>query len=210
MKGILGRKLGMTQIFTEAGAVIPVTVIEAGPVVVTQIKTMENDGYSAIQVGFEDTKEHRLNKPEKGHLNKAGVSAKKFLQEFRVENAALYKIGQEIKVDIFAEGSKIDVTGISKGKGTQGTIKRHNASRGPMTHGSKSHRLGGSLGAGTSPGRVFKGQPMFGRMGNEQITVQNLEVAKIDANRNLLLIKGAIPGPKGGLVTIKETVKNGK
>ncbi len=207
MKGILGKKIGMTQIFTEAGTVIPVTVIEAGPIYVVQVKTIEKDGYNAIQVGFADQKENRTTKPERGHFDKAGVSYKKELKEFRVENPEAYKVGQEIKADIFETGSMVDVTGVSKGKGTQGTIKRHNASRGPMTHGSKSHRLSGSLGAGTSPGRVFKGMTMSGRMGNEQVTVQNLEIARVDVNRNLLLIKGAVPGPKGRLITIKETVK---
>ncbi|MBB6216817.1 large subunit ribosomal protein L3 [Anaerosolibacter carboniphilus] len=207
MKGILGRKVGMTQIFTEEGVVIPVTVIEAGPMYVVQIKTVEKDGYNAIQVGFGDQKESRTTKPEKGHFDKAGVSYKKELKEFKVENPEAFKVGQEIKADIFETGNMVDVTGVSKGKGTQGAIKRHNQSRGPMSHGSKYHRGPGSKGAGTTPGRVFKGQTEAGRMGNEQVTVQNLEVARVDANRNLLLIKGAIPGPKGGMITIKETVK---
>ncbi len=207
MKGILGRKLGMTQIFTEEGRVIPVTVLQAGPMVVTQVKTVETDGYNAIQVGFEELKENRAIKPVKGHFNKAGIEYKKIVREFRVENPEEYKVGQEIKVDVFEEGNKIDATATSKGKGTQGTIKRHNHSRGPMTHGSKSHRLPGSKGAGSTPSRVFKGQQEPGRMGNEQVTVQNLEIAKVDVERNLLLIKGAIPGPKKGIVTIKETVK---
>lgn len=207
MKGILGRKIGMTQIFTEEGKVIPVTVVEAGPMVVTQIKTVETDGYNAIQVGYGDIKAKHVTKPLKGHFEKAGVEFKKTLKEFAVEDPSVYKIGQEIKVDIFAEGNKVDVTGISKGKGTQGAIKRHNQSRGPMTHGSKYHRGPGSKGAGTTPGRVFKGQTEAGRMGNEQVTVQNLEIAKVDTERNLLLIKGAIPGPKSGMLTIKQTVK---
>ena len=207
MKGILGRKLGMTQIFTPEGKVIPVTVVQAGPMLVTQIKTVETDGYNAIQVGFEDLKESRATKPVKGHFAKAGVELKKIVREFLVENPQDYKIGQEIKVDIFADGNKVDATAISKGKGTQGAIKRWNNSRGPMTHGSKSHRLSGSKGAGTSPGRVFKGQHEAGRMGNEQITIQNIEIARVDLDRNLLLIKGAIPGPKKGIVTIRETVK---
>ncbi|MEW9122234.1 MAG: 50S ribosomal protein L3 [Thermotaleaceae bacterium] len=210
MKGILGRKIGMTQIFTEAGMVIPVTVVEAGPMVVTQIKTVETDGYNAIQVGYGDIKTKNVNKPTKGHFEKAGVEYKKALREFVVEDPAAYQIGQEIKADIFAEGNKIDVTGISKGKGTQGAIKRHNQSRGPMSHGSKYHRGPGSKGAGTTPGRVFKGQTEAGRMGNEQVTVQNLEIVKVDTERNLLLIKGAIPGPKKGMLTIKETVKSEK
>ncbi|QZY54627.1 50S ribosomal protein L3 [Crassaminicella profunda] len=207
MKGILGRKIGMTQIFTEEGSVIPVTVVEAGPVYVTQVKTVESDGYNAIQLGYEDKKENKTNKPEKGHFEKAGVSTKKVVKEFRVESTVDYKIGQEIKVDIFADGSKVDVVGTSKGKGTQGPIKRHNQARGPMGHGSKYHRGPGSLGASSYPSRVFKGMKMAGRMGNETVTVQNLEVAKVDAEKNLLLIKGAIPGPKGGVVTIKESVK---
>lgn len=207
MKGILGKKIGMTQIFTEEGRVIPVTVVEAGPMVVTQIKTIETDGYNAIQVGFDDIKAKNVTKPLKGHFEKSNIEYRRTLKEFVVEDPTAYKVGQEIKADIFAAGNKVDVTGTSKGKGTQGTIKRHNASRGPMTHGSKSHRLSGSLGAGTTPGRVFKGQPMFGRMGNETVTVQNLEIAKVDVERNILLIKGAIPGPKSGLLTIKQTVK---
>ena len=207
MKGILGRKVGMTQIFTEEGIVIPVTVVEAGPIYVTQVKTVETDGYNAIQVGFEDKKENKAIKPEKGHFAKAGVTVKKLVREFRLENVSEYKIGQEIKVDIFAEGMKIDVSGTSKGKGTQGAIKRHNQSRGPMAHGSKFHRAAGSLGAGSSPSRVFKGMKMAGRMGNERVTIQNLEVAKVDVEKNLLLIKGAIPGPRKGIVTIKETIK---
>lgn len=197
----------MTQIFTEEGRVIPVTVIEAGPIYVTQIKTADADGYNAIQVGYADKKEKKMNKPVKGHFDKAGVDYKKFLKEFLVENAADYKVGQEIKADVFSEGSKVDVIGVSKGKGTQGPIKRHNQARGPMAHGSKYHRGPGSLGASSHPSRVFKGQHGAGRMGNEQVTVQNLEVVKVDTDRNLLLIKGAIPGPKGGVVTIKEAVK---
>ncbi|WP_053955644.1 50S ribosomal protein L3 [Inediibacterium massiliense] len=207
MKGILGKKVGMTQIFTEEGSVIPVTVVAAGPVYVTQVKTGETDGYNAIQIGYEDKKENKANKPEKGHFAKANVAPKKYVQEFRVENGADYTIGQEIKADIFAEGSKIDITGISKGKGTQGPIKRHNQARGPMAHGSKYHRGPGSLGASSYPSRVFKGMKGAGRMGNEQITIQNLEVVRVDVERNILLIKGAIPGPKGGVVTIKESVK---
>ncbi|WP_129598571.1 50S ribosomal protein L3 [Anaerophilus nitritogenes] len=207
MKEILGKKVGMTQIFTEEGSVIPVTVVEAGPVYVTQIKTGETDGYNAIQIGYVDKKENKANKPEKGHFAKASVAPKKYVQEFRVENIADYTIGQEIKADIFAEGTKIDITGVSKGKGTQGPIKRHNQSRGPMAHGSKYHRGPGSLGASSYPSRVFKGMKGAGRMGNEQVTIQNLEVVRVDVERNILLIKGAIPGPKGGVVTIKESVK---
>lgn len=207
MKAILGRKLGMTQIFTEEGVVVPVTVVAAGPMHVTQVKSVETDGYNAIQVGFEDKKEKNAIKPEKGHFEKAGVAVKKIVQEVRVEDVAGYEVGQEIKADIFEAGAKIDVVGTSKGKGTQGPIKRHNQSRGPMAHGSKYHRGPGSLGAGSSPSRVFKGMKMAGRMGNERVTVQNLEVAKVDAERNLILVKGAIPGPKNGIVTIKESVK---
>ncbi|MCT4594491.1 MAG: 50S ribosomal protein L3 [Anaeromicrobium sp.] len=207
MKQILGRKLGMTQIFTEEGIVIPVTVVEAGPVHVTQVKTVETDGYNAIQIGFEDKKEKQVIKPEKGHFEKAGVAAKKVVREVRIDDVTGYEIGQEIKADIFEAGAKIDVVGTSKGKGTQGPIKRHNQSRGPMSHGSKYHRGPGSLGASSYPSRVFKGMKMAGRMGNERVTVQNLEVAKVDVERNLILVKGAIPGPKGGVVTIKESVK---
>jgi large subunit ribosomal protein L3 len=207
MKQILGRKLGMTQIFTEEGIVIPVTVVEAGPVHVTQVKTVETDGYNAIQIGFEDKKEKQVIKPEKGHFEKAGVAAKKVVREVRIDDVTGYEIGQEIKADIFEAGAKIDVVGTSKGKGTQGPIKRHNQSRGPMSHGSKYHRGPGSLGASSYPSSVFKGMKMAGRMGNERVTVQNLEVAKVDVERNLILVKGAIPGPKGGVVTIKESVK---
>ncbi|MCG8541282.1 MAG: 50S ribosomal protein L3 [Clostridia bacterium] len=210
MKGLIGRKIGMTQIFTEEGNIVPVTVVEAGPNYVTQIKTIENDGYTAIQVGFDDKKSKRVNKPAKGHFEKSGVVPKKVLREFVVGDVSGYNLGQEIKVDIFEEGSKIDVSGTSKGKGTQGPIKRHNQSRGPETHGSKYHRGPGSLGASSYPSRVFKGQNMAGKMGNEKVTVQNLEVAKVDSERNLLLVKGAVPGPKGGIIIIKEAVKGVK
>ncbi|WP_432667314.1 50S ribosomal protein L3 [Wukongibacter baidiensis] len=210
MKGLIGRKIGMTQIFTEEGNVIPVTVVEAGPNYVTQIKTMENDGYVAIQVGFEDKKSKRVNKPAKGHYEKSGVAPKKIVQEFVVSDASAYSLGQEIKADIFSEGQKIDIQGTSKGKGTQGPIKRHNQSRGPETHGSKYHRGPGSIGAASFPGRVFKGQKMAGRMGNETVTVQNLEVVKVDSERNVLLVKGAVPGPRNGIITIKEAVKGVK
>ena len=208
MKSIVGRKIGMTQVFTENGAVVPVTVVEAGPMVVVQKKTVEKDGYNAIQVGFENIKEKKVNKPTKGHFEKANVSPKKLLQEFRVENVEEFEIGQEIKVDLFAEGDKVDVTGISKGKGTQGVIKRHGFSRGRETHGSHFHRAPGGMSAGTYPGRVFKGHRMAGRMGHERITTQNLEIVRVDLDKNLILVKGAIPGPKKGIVTIKETVKN--
>ncbi|MBZ2175234.1 50S ribosomal protein L3 [Schnuerera sp. xch1] len=208
MKNILGRKVGMTQIFDEDGIFIPVTVIEAGPLKVIQKKTEEKDGYNAIQVGFGEVKEDRVNKPMKGHFDKAEVEYKKYTKEFKIDNIDDFEIGQEIKVDIFEEGDKIDVVGTSKGKGTQGTIKRHNYGRGPETHGSKYHRGGGARSAAAYPGRVFKGRKGPGRMGNERVTVQNLEVVRVDADRNLLLIKGAIPGPKGGLITIRKSVLN--
>ncbi len=210
MKGILGRKIGMTQIFSEEGVAIPVTVVEAGPVVITQIKTVDKEGYNAIQVGFEELKPSRANKPLKGHFDKAGVGYKKILKEFSVEDPSEYQVGQEIKVDVFAEGDKVDVTGISKGKGTQGPIKRHGQARGPMKHGSKYHRGAGSLGATSDPSRVFKGQTGAGRMGREKVTIQNLEVVKVYPERNALLIKGAIPGPKGAVVVVKEAVKVAK
>ena len=209
MKGILGKKIGMTQIFTEHGEVIPVTVVEAGPVVVTQIKTTENDGYTAIQVGFGDAKEKSLNKPQKGHLAAANT-LKKHLKEFRVDSVEEYTVGQEIKADLFAAGELIDVTGISKGKGFQGPIKRHGQSRGPETHGSRYHRRPGSMGACSYPGRVFKNKKLAGHMGSVKVTVQNLEVVRVDADKNFLLVKGAIPGAKGSVVTIKEAVKASK
>ncbi len=222
-KAILATKVGMTQIFNEDGALIPVTVLQAGPCFVTQIKTVENDGYSAVQVGFVDKKEkvvskdaagkkeirhrHGVNKAEKGHFDKAGVSGKRYVREFKFENAADYKLADEIKADIFAAGDKIDATAISKGKGFQGAIKRFGQHRGPMAHGSKFHRHQGSNGACSSPSKVFKGKGMPGHMGSVKVTVQNLEVVRVDAENNLLLIKGAVPGPKKSLVTIKETVK---
>lgn len=209
MKGILGKKIGMTQIFTEHGEVIPVTVVEAGPVVVTQIKTTENDGYTAIQVGFQDAKEKSLNKPQKGHLAAANT-LKKHLKEFRVDSVEEYTVGQEIKADLFAAGELIDVTGISKGKGFQGPIKRHGQSRGPETHGSRYHRRPGSMGACSFPGRVFKNKKLAGHMGSVKVTVQNLEVVRVDADKNFILVKGAIPGAKGSVVTIKEAVKASK
>lgn len=210
MKLIIGKKIGMTQIFTENGAVVPVTVVEAGPMSVVQKKTTDKEGYNAIQVGFGKVKENRINKPLKGHFDKANVEYAKVLKEVPVENIDEYEIGQELKVDIFSEGDMVDVTGTSKGKGTAGVIKRHGFSRGRETHGSKFHRAPGGLSAGTYPGRVFKGHKMAGRMGNERVTVQNLEVIKIDTEKNLIVVKGAIPGPKRGLVTIKTTVKNNK
>ena len=209
MKGILGKKLGMTQIFTEEGIVVPVTVVEAGPNVVTQVKTVEKDGYNAIQVGFEDAKEKSLNKPQKGHLAAANV-LKKHLKEFRVDAVEEFTVGQEIKADLFAAGEKIDVTGTSKGKGFQGPIKRHGQSRGPESHGSRYHRRPGPMGACSFPGRVFKNKKLAGHMGSVKVTVQNLEVVRVDADKNLILVKGAIPGPKGSMVTIKEAVKSSK
>ena len=207
-KAILATKVGMTQIFNEDGTLIPVTVLQAGPCVVTQVKTEENDGYAAVQVGFRDIREKLVNKPEKGHLEKAGVELKRFLKEFRFENAGEYEVGQEIKAEIFEAGDHIDVTAISKGKGFQGAIKRHGQSRGPMTHGSKYHRHAGSNGSASDPSKVFKGKKMPGQMGHVQVTVQNLEVVRVDTENNLLLVKGAVPGPKKSLVTIKETVKS--
>ena len=207
-KAILATKVGMTQIFNEEGALIPVTVLQAGPCVVTQVKTDENDGYSAVQVGYVDKRENLVNKPMKGHFEKAGVSCKRFVKEFKLDNAAEYELGQEIKVDAFVAGDHIDATAISKGKGYQGAIKRHGQSRGPMAHGSKYHRHAGSNGSASDPSKVFKGKKMPGQMGNKQITVQNLEVVRVDVENNLLLVKGAVPGPKKSLVTIKETVKS--
>ncbi|HIV34348.1 MAG TPA: 50S ribosomal protein L3 [Candidatus Blautia intestinigallinarum] len=207
-KAILATKVGMTQIFNDEGVLIPVTVLQAGPCVVTQVKTEENDGYSAVQVGYMDKREKLVNKPMKGHFDKAGVSTKRFVREFKLDNAAEYELGQEIKVDVFEAGDHIDATAISKGKGYQGAIKRHGQSRGPMAHGSKYHRHAGSNGAASDPSKVFKGKKMPGQMGNKQITVQNLEVVRVDAENNLLLVKGAVPGPKKSLVTVKETVKS--
>ncbi|ABY94043.1 50S ribosomal protein L3 [Thermoanaerobacter brockii subsp. lactiethylicus] len=207
-KGILGRKHGMTQIFDEKGEVIPVTVIEAGPCVVVQKKTVETDGYNAIQVGFGDVKEKRLTKPLIGHFKKAGVPFKRYLREFRLDDISGYEVGSEIKVDIFKPGDRVDVTGISKGKGFAGVVKRYGANRGPMSHGSKYHRRVGSMGATTDPGRTFKGKIMPGHMGHERVTIQNLEVVKVDPELNLLLVKGSVPGPKGSLLIIKDSVKS--
>ena len=222
-KAILATKVGMTQIFNEDGTLVPVTVLQAGPCVVTQIKTVENDGYEAVQVGFVDKKErivnkdaagkkevihrHGVNKALKGHFTKAGVTSKRFVREFRFENAGEYALAQEIKADMFAAGDKIDASAISKGKGFQGAIKRHGQSRGPMAHGSKFHRHQGSNGACSSPSKVFKGKGMPGHMGCKKVTVQNLEVVRVDADKNLLLVKGAVPGPKKALLTIKETTR---
>ena len=223
-KAILATKVGMTQIFNEDGTLTPVTVLQAGPCVVTQIKTVENDGYEAVQLGYVDKKEkivnkdksgkkeivhrHGLTKAEQGHFAKAGVSGKRFVKEFRFENAGEFELAQEIKADIFEVGDKVDATAISKGKGFQGAIKRHGQSRGPMAHGSKYHRHAGSNGAASDPSKVFKGKKMPGQMGNVQVTVQNLEIVRVDTENNLLLVKGAVPGPKKSLVTIKETVKS--
>lgn len=207
MKTILGKKIGMTQIFSESGEVIPVTVIEAGPVVVTQIKTEETDGYNGVQIGFEDKKAQRVIKPEKGHFDKAGAPYKKHLAEFRNEEGEAYEAGQIITAADFEEGKKLDITGTSKGKGTQGNIKRHGHHRGPMTHGSKHKRLPGALAAGTYPSRVFKGNAGPGRMGRETVTVQNVELVKVIADRNLMLVKGAVPGGKGGILRIRYAVK---
>ena len=207
MKALLGKKIGMTQIFAETGEVIPVTVIEAGPETVTQIKTVETDGYNAVQVAFEDQKAHRVNKPMAGHFEKAGVAPKKHVTEFRVEEGETYEVGQVITVADFEVGMKLDVTGTSKGKGTQGNIKRHGHHRGPMSHGSKHQRLAGALAAGTYPSRVFKGNAGPGRMGRETVTVQNVVLVKVDTDRNLMLVKGAVPGGKGSLVRIQSAVK---
>ena len=207
-KAILATKVGMTQIFNEDGVLTPVTVLQAGPCVVTQIKTVENDGYSAVQVGFADKREKLVNKPLKGHFDKAGVSYKRYIKEFKFENAADYTLAQEIKADIFEAGDKVDATAISKGKGFQGAIKRLGQHRGPMAHGSKFHRHQGSNGACSDPSKVFKGKRMPGHMGSKQITIQNLEVVRVDTENNLLLVKVAVPGPKKALVTIKETVKS--
>ena len=222
-KAILATKVGMTQIFNEDGSLIPVTVLQAGPCVVTQVKTVENDGYSAVQVGFVEKKErivnkdasgkkevihrHGVNKAEAGHFKKAGTTSKRYVREFKFENAEEYTLGAEIKADIFAAGDKVDATAISKGKGFQGAIKRHNQHRGPMTHGSKFHRHAGSNGAASDPSKVFKGKKMPGHMGSKRITIQNLEIVRVDAENNLILVKGSVPGPKKSLVTIKESVK---
>jgi large subunit ribosomal protein L3 len=205
-KGILGRKIGMTQVFAENGDLIPVTVIEAAQNVVLQKKSIEVDGYEAIQVGFEDKREKLSNKPEKGHVAKAETAPKRFIREIRGVNVEEYEVGQEVKVDIFAAGEIVDVTGVSKGKGFQGAIKRHNQSRGPMSHGSRYHRRPGSMGP-VDPNRVFKGKLLPGRMGGEQITIQNLEIVKVDAERNLILVKGNVPGPKKQLIKVKSAIK---
>ncbi|MCG3087838.1 50S ribosomal protein L3 [Sporosarcina cyprini] len=205
-KGILGRKVGMTQIFAENGDLIPVTVIEAAPNVVLQKKTVETDGYEAIQLGFEDKREKLANKPEKGHVAKAETAPKRFIREFRGMDVAGYEVGQEVKVDAFAEGDIVDITGVSKGKGFQGVIKRHGHSRGPMSHGSRFHRAPGSLGA-VDGQRVFKGMKLPGRTGGKTITIQNLEIVRVDAERNLLLVKGNVPGARKSLIQVKSAIK---
>lgn len=210
MKKILGKKVGMTQVFDEEGVVIPVTVIEAGPIKVIQKKNIENDGYTSIQIGYADAKENRVNKPLKGHFDKAQVEYKRYIREIKVENADEYEVGQELKVDMFEVGERVDIDGVSKGKGTQGPIKRYGLRKGPSSHGSKHHRRPGAMAAAADPGRVLKGKKLAGRMGNEKVTIQNLEIVRVDAEKNLLLIKGAVPGPKGGLLTIKESVKVSK
>ena len=207
-KAILATKVGMTQIFNENGELVPVTVLQAGPCVVTQVKTVENDGYSAVQVGFQDIREKLVNKPVKGMFDKAGVSYKRYVREFKLEGE--YAVKDEIKADVFEAGDKVDATTIAKGKGFQGAIKRHGQSRGPMAHGSKYHRHAGSNGSCSTPSKVFKGKKMPGHMGGKKVTTQNLEIVRVDAEKNLLLVKGAIPGPKKALVTIKESVKAGK
>lgn len=206
-KAIIGKKIGMTQIFDENGKVLPVTVVEAGPCVVTQKKTVESDGYDAIQVGFGDVREKLVNKPAKGHFAKAGVSLRRTLKEFRLEDTSAYEVGQEIKADLFAVGDKVDVSGVSKGKGFQGVIKRWNQQRGPMSHGSKFKRAPGSMGAASDPSRTFKNKKMPGHMGAANTTVLNLEVVKVIAEKNLILIKGGIPGPNKSTVVIRNTVK---
>ena len=207
-KAIIGKKVGMTQIFDEAGHVIPVTVIEAGPCTVVQKKTAEKDGYEAVQLGYEDVAEKKLTKPELGHLKKAGVSAKKVLKEFQLKNAADLNVGDEVKVDTFAEGDHVDVTGISKGKGYAGVVKRHGAHRMKESHGTGPvHRHAGSMGSGTDPSRIFKGKIGAGHMGAEQVTVMNLDVVKVDSELGIIAVRGAIPGPKGGLVFVRNTAK---
>lgn len=210
-KAIIGRKVGMTQIFDEAGRVIPVTVIEAGPCVVVQKKTVEKDGYNAVQLGFSDQIERKLTKPERGHLEKAGVPLKKHLKEFRLEDCDGLNVGDEVKADVFAEGDHVDVTGISKGKGYAGVIKRWGAQRTPASHGGGPvHRHAGSMGSGTDPSKIFPGKIGAGHMGAEQVTVQNLDVVKVDPELNMIVVRGAIPGPKGGIVYVKNTVKNNR
>ena len=206
-KAIIGKKIGMTQIFNKNGVVIPVTVIEAGPCVVAQVKTSEKDGYEAVQLGFGEIKENKINKPVKGHFTKGNVTPKKHLREFRLDSIEGIKVGDEIKADIFNAGEKIDVQGTSKGKGFQGVIKRHGQHRGPMGHGSMYHRRPGSMGPTSTPGRVFKGKKLPGHMGNVTVTIQNLDVVKVDMDKNVILVKGSVPGPKGAILKIKSAVK---
>lgn len=208
MKSILGKKVGMTQVFDEDGNIIPVTVIQAGPCYVVQVKTEDTDGYNAIQVGYLDKKEHRVNKPAKGHFDRANVTYKKVLKEIRLNGDEEYELGDEIKVDLFQDVEKVDVIGVSKGKGTQGAIVRHNYSKGPNSHGSKSHRVAGARSAAAYPGRVFPGRKGSGKMGHDRVTVQNLQVVKVDAENDIILVKGAVPGPKGGIVRLREAVKS--
>ena len=209
-KAIIGKKVGMTQIFDEKGLVVPVTVIEAGPCVIAQVKTVETDGYNAIQLGYGDVKENRINRPEKGHFAKAKITAKKHLREFRVSEVADAIVGNEVKADVFVAGDKIDVQGTTKGKGFQGVIKRHGQHRGPMGHGSMYHRRPGSMGSTSTPGRVFKGKKLPGHMGVQTVTIQNLDVVKVDTDKNVILVKGSVPGPKGAILKIRKTVKSGK
>ena len=209
-KGIIGKKIGMTQIFDEKGNVVPVTVIEATPNVVAQVKTVETDGYNSIQLGYGEVKDKHINKPEKGHFTKAGLAAKKHLREFRVEDVENYKVGDEVKADIFEAGEKIDVQGTTKGKGFQGVIKRHGQHRGPMGHGSMYHRRPGSMGSTSTPGRVFKGKKLPGHMGRVTVTIQNLDVVRVDMDKNVILVKGSVPGAKGAILKIKSAVKASK
>ncbi len=206
-KAILGKKVGMTQIFDKEGKAIPVTVVQVEPNIIIQKKTIEKDGYNAIKVGFQDIKENKLNKPVKGQFEKAKVIAKRYIREFRLDHIDNFEIGQEINADIFAEGERVDISGVSKGKGTAGVIKRHKTSRGPMSHGSHFHRSVGSTGSSATPGKVFKGKKLPGRMGNESTTVQNIEVVKVNAEKNYILLRGGVPGIKGSLIMIKNTVK---
>jgi large subunit ribosomal protein L3 len=207
-KGLIGKKIGMTQIFDESGKVIPVTVIEAGPCVIAQVKTEETDGYTAVQLGYGDIKEKKLNKPTKGHFTKVNVTPKKHLREFRLDSVEGLTVGQELKADVFAVGDKLDIQGTSKGKGFQGVIKRHGQSRGPMGHGSMYHRRPGSMGPTSTPGRVFKGKKLPGHMGVETITIQNLEVVRVDLDKNVILVKGSVPGVKGAILKLKSSVKS--
>ena len=209
-KGIIGRKVGMTQIFDEKGNVIPVTAIETEGNIVAQIKTVETDGYQSVQLGYGDVKDKHINKPEAGHFAKAGLEAKKHLREFRLDSVENYKVGDEVKVDIFEAGEKVDIQGTSKGKGFQGVIKRHGQHRGPMGHGSMYHRRPGSMGSTSTPGRVFKGKKLPGHMGKVTVTIQNLEIVKVDTDKNVLLVKGSVPGPKGAILKVKSTVKASK